>query len=211
MHQLPPSLDHFIGPNHLVQIRGHPVFFLKDVALILQDIQQDSTGCPLEFCKFASKVLELPISSRNAIKNSTGCPVEILLDVLQNLRDVQQNCSTGRPLQQKIWRDKSLNFALKNSSSSLGSDPSLKKIDCVGTRQEPNADAAYSSLDFTPWDCAGFCGLTMSITCTKGKNKTVAAIHILGNSTKIVKARITPQHLSILNQSGAFLQFFNEK
>ena len=36
----------------------------------------DSTGHPLEFCKFASTVLELPISSRNAIKNFTGCPLE---------------------------------------------------------------------------------------------------------------------------------------
>ena len=79
-------------PDTLTQIiwsRGCPVEFLLDVHQILLDVQQDSTGCPLEFCKFASKVLELPISSRNAIKNSTGCPVEILLDVLQNLRPVE--------------------------------------------------------------------------------------------------------------------------
>ena len=36
----------------------------------LQDIH------PLELCKFASNVLELPISSRNAIKISTGRPVD---------------------------------------------------------------------------------------------------------------------------------------
>ena len=41
----------------------------------------DSTGRPLEFCKFASNFLELLISSRNAIKISTGRPVEFLLDV----------------------------------------------------------------------------------------------------------------------------------
>ena len=88
----------------IVWSRGRPVYFLKDVLLILQDIQQDSTGCPLEFCKFASNDLELPISSINAIKNFTGCPVEILLDIHQNLQDVQQNWSTGCPLEQKIWR-----------------------------------------------------------------------------------------------------------
>ena len=42
------------------------------------DIQYDSTGRPVEFCKFASNVLELLISSRNAIKISTGRPVELL-------------------------------------------------------------------------------------------------------------------------------------
>ena len=36
----------------------------------------DSTGRPLEFCKFASNVLELLISLRNAIKISTGRPLE---------------------------------------------------------------------------------------------------------------------------------------
>ena len=41
----------------------------------------DCTGRPLEFCKFASNVLELLISLRNAIKISTGHPVEFLLDV----------------------------------------------------------------------------------------------------------------------------------
>ena len=40
-----------------------------------------SRGRPLEFCKFASNVLELLISLRNAIKISTGHPVEFLLDV----------------------------------------------------------------------------------------------------------------------------------
>ena len=83
--------------------RGRPVELLLDVLQILLDVQQDSTGRPLEFCKFASNVLELLISSRNAIKISTGRPVEFLLDVPQNLLDVQQNCSTGRPLEQKIW------------------------------------------------------------------------------------------------------------
>ena len=93
--------------NTMAQIiwsRGRPVDFIKDVPLILQDVQQDSTSRPLEFCKFASNDLELLISSRNAIKNFAGHPVEILLDVHQNLQDVQQNCSTGRPLEQKIWR-----------------------------------------------------------------------------------------------------------
>ena len=84
--------------------RGRPVELLLDVLQILLDVQQDSTGRPLEFCKFASNVLELLISSRNAIKISTGRPVEFLLDVPQNLLDVQQNCSTGHPLEQKIWR-----------------------------------------------------------------------------------------------------------
>ena len=37
------------------------------------DVQYDSTGHLLEFCKFASKDLELPNSSRNAIKDFTGC------------------------------------------------------------------------------------------------------------------------------------------
>ena len=32
----------------------------------------DSTGCPLEFCKFAANVLGLPILSRNARKISSG-------------------------------------------------------------------------------------------------------------------------------------------
>ena len=36
-----------------------------------------SIGRPLEFCKFASNVLEFLISSRNAIKISTGRPVEL--------------------------------------------------------------------------------------------------------------------------------------
>ena len=36
----------------------------------------DSTGNPLEFCKFASNVLELPISSRNTIIISIGNPLE---------------------------------------------------------------------------------------------------------------------------------------
>ena len=40
-----------------------------------------SSGRPVEFCKFASNVLELLISSRNTIKISTGHPVEYLLDV----------------------------------------------------------------------------------------------------------------------------------
>ena len=35
----------------------------------------DSTGRSLEFCKFASNVLELLISSRNGIKISIGCPL----------------------------------------------------------------------------------------------------------------------------------------
>ena len=35
-------------------------------------------GRPLEFGKFASNVLELPILSRNAIRISTGRPVELL-------------------------------------------------------------------------------------------------------------------------------------
>ena len=38
----------------------------------------DSTGRPIEFCKFASNVLQLLISSRNTIKISTGRPVELL-------------------------------------------------------------------------------------------------------------------------------------
>ena len=63
--------------------RGHPVKLLLDVLQILLDVQQDSTGRPLEFCKFASNVLELLISSRNAIKISTGRPLE----------------STGRPVE----------------------------------------------------------------------------------------------------------------
>ena len=87
----------------IIWSRGHPVELLLDLHQILLDVQQDSTGCPLEFCKFASNVLELLISLRNAIKISTGHPVEFLLDVPQNLLDVQQNCSTGCPLEQKIW------------------------------------------------------------------------------------------------------------
>ena len=47
-------------------------------------------GRPLEFGKFASNVLELPILSRNAIRISTGRPLELL---------------TGRPQEQKIWRN----------------------------------------------------------------------------------------------------------
>ena len=41
----------------------------------------DSTGHPLEFCKSASNILELPISSRNAIKSFTGLPVKFTLEV----------------------------------------------------------------------------------------------------------------------------------
>ena len=41
----------------------------------------DSTGHSLEFCKFASNVLELPISLRNAIRISIGRPVEFLLEI----------------------------------------------------------------------------------------------------------------------------------
>ena len=55
-----------ISIGHPLDSTGHPL---------------DSTGHPLEFCKFASTVLELPISSRNAIKNFTGCPVTFLLEV----------------------------------------------------------------------------------------------------------------------------------
>ena len=91
--------------------RGRPLVILLDVlqfqgtsSRIYWTSSRNPTGRPLEFCKFASNDLELPISSRNAIKNFTGHPVEILLDVHQNLKDVQQNCSTGRPLEQKIRR-----------------------------------------------------------------------------------------------------------
>ena len=62
----------------IIWSRGHPVELLLDVLQILLDVQQDSTGRPVEFCKFASNVLELLISSRNAIKISTGRPVELL-------------------------------------------------------------------------------------------------------------------------------------
>ena len=82
---------------------GRPVEFLLDILQILLDVQQDSTGCLLEFCKFASNVLELPISLRNEIKNfywmsskiSSGCPLKsagrlgsriALLDVPQSRR-----------------------------------------------------------------------------------------------------------------------------
>ena len=95
----------------IIWSREHPVELLLDLHQILLDVQQDSTGCPLEFCKFASNISELLISSRNAIKISTGCPVKFLLDVYQNLMDVQQNCSTGHPLEQKIWRNVSMNVA----------------------------------------------------------------------------------------------------
>ena len=49
-------------------------------------------GRPLEFGKFASNVLELPISLKNAIKISIGCPVEFLLDE----RPLE---SSGRPVE----------------------------------------------------------------------------------------------------------------
>ena len=47
----------------------------RPVELLLV-VQQDSTGRPLEYCKFASNILELPISLRNAIKIFTGRPLE---------------------------------------------------------------------------------------------------------------------------------------
>ena len=99
LHQTPKA-------KTMVQIicsRGRSVEFLLDDPQILHDVLQDSTGHPLEFCKYASNVLELPISSSNAIKISTRRPEEFLLDVLQKLLDVLQKCSTGHLLQQKIW------------------------------------------------------------------------------------------------------------
>ena len=75
----------------IIWSRGRPVELLLDVHQILLDVQQDSTGCTLEFCKFALNFSDLPISQRNVIKNFTGCLVEFLLNVLQNLLDVQQN------------------------------------------------------------------------------------------------------------------------
>ena len=94
----------FFTMAQIIWSRGRPVELLLDVHQILLDVQQNSTGRPLEFCKFASNVLKLLNSSRNAIKISTGCPVEFL-DIPQNLLDFQQNCSTGRPLEQNIWRN----------------------------------------------------------------------------------------------------------
>ena len=73
----------------IIWSRERPVEFLLDILQNLLDVQQDFTGRPLEFCKFASKVLEWSISSRNAIKISTGRPVKFLLDVHQNVLDIQ--------------------------------------------------------------------------------------------------------------------------
>ena len=74
----------------IIWSRGRPVELLLDVHYILLDVQQDSSGCPLEFCKFASNVLELLVSLKNTITISTGhpvdsrgCPIKILLDVLR--------------------------------------------------------------------------------------------------------------------------------
>ena len=71
---------------------------------------RNPTGRPLEFCKFASNDLELPISSRNAIKNFTGRPLENSrgrpveftgCPVKSTGRPLE--FSRGRPLEQKIW------------------------------------------------------------------------------------------------------------
>ena len=79
------------GPNHLLQRTSCRTFIALDVHQILldKDVLQDSTGCP---CKFASNVLELSISLKNAIKISIGCPVEFLLDE----RPLE---SSGRPVE----------------------------------------------------------------------------------------------------------------
>merc|ERR1711983_452833 len=82
-----PSYDHpmWIIPGRgshselLGQIfcsRGRPLENSKGRPVDFTGRPVNSTGRPLEFCKFASNDLELPISSRNAIKNFTGHPLE---------------------------------------------------------------------------------------------------------------------------------------
>ena len=58
----------FFTMAQIIWSRGRPVELLLDVHQILLDVQQNSTGRPLEFCKFASNVLKLLNSSRNAKK-----------------------------------------------------------------------------------------------------------------------------------------------
>ena len=114
----------FFTMAQIIWSRGRPVELLLDVHQILLDVQQNSTGRPLEFCKFASNVLKLLNSSRNAKKfywTSSRILLDVpqnLLDVPQNLLDVQQNCSTGHPLEQKIWRNI---FSTKTTSTYLSS------------------------------------------------------------------------------------------
>ena len=89
----------------IIWSRGRPVELLLDVHQILLDVQQDSTGFTLEFCKFALNFSDLPISQRNVIKKfywmssrisigrpleSTGRPVE-----LGTLQDVNQSRRFG--------------------------------------------------------------------------------------------------------------------
>ena len=97
--------------------RGRPLVILLDVlqfqgtsSRIYWTSSRNPTGRPLEFCKFASNDLELPISSRNAIKNFTGRPLENSRGrpVEFTGRPVKSTgrpleFSRGRPLEQKIW------------------------------------------------------------------------------------------------------------
>ena len=48
-------------------------------------------GRPLEFGKFASNVLELPILSRNAIRLDTGRPVELLYWTSTRVEDLAES------------------------------------------------------------------------------------------------------------------------
>ena len=64
---LKPCLDCDIMAQ-IIWSRERPVKFLLGNP-------QDSTGRPLEFCKFVSNVIESPISSTNTIKISSGRPV----------------------------------------------------------------------------------------------------------------------------------------
>ena len=89
------------GPNHLVQRMscrisiGHPL---------------DSTRCLVGFYQMSTTILQVCFKCLRIANFIEKChedfytrhSVKFLLDVHQNLLDVQQNCSTGRPLEQKI-------------------------------------------------------------------------------------------------------------
>ena len=129
--------------------RGRPVELLLDVLQILLDVQQDSTGRPLEFCKFASNVLEMLISSRNAIKISTGRPVELLLDIHQILLDVHQNFASLLQMSQdcQFYREMQEKFLLDVKQNFYWTSPRIYK---TSTRAEDLAE--YISICFNIWE-----------------------------------------------------------